>query len=280
MNTDQLFASIALLIDLAQKGEIDPWDVQVIEVIDRYLIKLLANYETAPPAYETDLSQSGQAFLSASMLVLFKANTLSVELNPVEQEELLALEEAILGQSRTHYDRHLSRRTAPLPPQKRAVTLIELIAQLQVMAVQKSLGEQEQDKPHRRRQVRPVSLTQLTRATLELAHQENLTEVAGKLDRVLTDYSQQFQEQSWLNLDQLVSLWHQQTNSLALPDSSHCDLAKGDRISVFWALLLLSAQSKVELEQEEFYQEIKIRTLTVPRVSDRQDTENFCQKNG
>ncbi len=49
MNTDQLFASIALLIDLAQKGEIDPWDVQVIEVIDRYLIKLLANQETAPP---------------------------------------------------------------------------------------------------------------------------------------------------------------------------------------------------------------------------------------
>ena len=276
MNADQLFASIALLIDLAQKGEIDPWDVQVIEVIDRYLIKLLANQETAPPAYETDLSQSGQAFLSASMLVLFKANTLSaLELNPVEQEEELLLEEAILGQSRTHYDRHLSRRTAALPPQKRAVTLIELIAQLQVMAVQKSLSEQEiYDKPNRRRQVRPVSLTQLTRATLELAHQENLTEVAGKLDRVLTDYSQQFQEQSWLNLDQLVSLWHQQTNSLALPDSSHCDLVKGDRISVFWALLLLSAQSKVELEQEEFYQEIKIRTLTVPGVSDRPATEN------
>ena len=279
MNADQLFASIALLIDLAQKGEIDPWDVQVIEVIDRYLIKLLSNQETAPPAYETDLSQSGQAFLSVSMLVLFKANTLSaLELNPVEQEEELLLEEAILGQSRTHYDRHLSRRTAALPPQKRAVTLIELIAQLQVMAVQKSLSEQEQDKPNRRRQVRPVSLTQLTRATLELAHQENLTEVAGKLDRVLTDYSQQFQGQSWLNLDQLVSLWHQQTNSLALPDSSQCDLAKGDRISVFWALLLLSAQSKVELEQEEFYQEIKIRTLTVPGVSDRQDPENFYEK--
>ena len=281
MNADQLFASIALLIDLAQKGEIDPWDVQVIEVIDRYLIKLLSNQETAPPAYETDLSQSGQAFLSVSMLVLFKANTLSaLELNPVEQEEeLLALEEAILGQSRTHYDRHLSRRTAALPPQKRAVTLIELIAQLQVMAVQKSLSEQEiYDGPNRRRQVRPATRAQLTRATLELAHQENLTEVAGKLDRVLTDYSQQSQGQSWLNLDQLVSLWHQQTNSLALPDSSQCDLAKGDRISVFWALLLLSAQSKVELEQEEFYQEIKIRTLTVPEVSDRPATENFYEK--
>ena len=138
MDADKLFASIALLIDLAQKGEIDPWDVQVIEVIDRYLIKLLANQETAPPAYETDLLQSGQAFLSASMLVLFKANTLSaLELNPVEEEEdLLAFAETTLGQSRTNYDRHLSRRTAALPPQKRTVTLVELITQLQLMAAQ------------------------------------------------------------------------------------------------------------------------------------------------
>lgn len=35
-----LSEGIALLIDLAQRGEIDPWDVQVIDVIDRYLSKL------------------------------------------------------------------------------------------------------------------------------------------------------------------------------------------------------------------------------------------------
>ncbi|MEL6130923.1 MAG: segregation/condensation protein A, partial [Cyanobacteria bacterium J06628_4] len=29
--------AIAFLIDLAEKGEIDPWDVQVIDVIDRFL---------------------------------------------------------------------------------------------------------------------------------------------------------------------------------------------------------------------------------------------------
>ena len=37
---------------------------------------------------------------------------------------------------------------------------------------------------------------------------------------------------------------------------------KSDRVGAFWALLLLSAQSKVELSQEEFYQEIKIRTIS------------------
>jgi segregation and condensation protein A len=34
-----------------------------------------------------------------------------------------------------------------------------------------------------------------------------------------------------------------------------------DRVGVFWALLLLSAQSKVELSQEEFYQDLKIRAI-------------------
>ncbi|MBE9014407.1 segregation/condensation protein A, partial [Pseudanabaenaceae cyanobacterium LEGE 13415] len=30
---------------------------------------------------------------------------------------------------------------------------------------------------------------------------------------------------------------------------------------VFWALLLLSAQSKVELSQDEFYQELRVKSL-------------------
>lgn len=286
MDADKIFASIALLIDLAEKGEIDPWDVQVIEVIDRYLIKLLANTENTPAAYETDLSQSGQAFLSASMLVLFKANTLSaLELNPVEADDELLGEfaEAKLGKSREHLEQHIRRRTAALPPQKRAVTLCELIAQLQLMATQASDSLQEpQAKPNRR--LRPASRAQITRATLELAHQENLTEVAGKLDRFLLGYSQQLPDRSWLNLDQLVNLWNQNgkttspSESRDLPSHHLTEVTEtellGDRVSVFWALLLLSAQSKVELEQEEFYQEIKIRTLTVP-VSDRARMEEL-----
>jgi hypothetical protein len=74
MDAAELLETIAHLIHQAEQGEIDPWDVQVIEVIDRYL-ELMAP-ETTRIGYEADLSQSGQAFLSASMLVLFKANTL------------------------------------------------------------------------------------------------------------------------------------------------------------------------------------------------------------
>ncbi len=287
MDADKLFAGIALLIDLAQKGEIDPWDVQVIEVIDRYLIKLLDSQDT-PSAYETDLSQSGQAFLSASMLVLFKANTLSaLELNPIaedfasDDDNLLAFAEATaLGKPRAHLEQHIRRRSAAVPPQKRAVTLSELITQLQLMA-QTSLTNQDYTKPSRPRHLRLASRAQITRATLELAHQENLTEVAVKLEQFLTGYVHPSHGQNWLNLDQLVHLWNRETSktnftpplsaSLDLADNSHTEKTNteliGDRISVFWALLLLSAQSKVELEQAEFYQEIKIR-ITAPVIGE------------
>lgn len=279
MDADKLFESIALLIDLAQKGEIDPWDVQVIEVFDRYLVKLFADRQLTASAYEADLSQSGQAFLLASMLVLFKANTLSnLELNPpdpVPDDELALVDADSIGiKPRERLEQQLHRRPAALPPQRRAVTLQELIEQLRLMANQMQ-SQQERDRPQPKRPLRSVSRAQITRATLELAHQENLTEVAGKLSQFLTNYSQGLrgQKQTWLNLEQLVELWTQEMPSYAakskLVDTSHP--AQGDRVGVFWALLLLSAQSKVELSQEEFYQELKIRTLEESAIAELQD---------
>ena len=51
--------AIALLIDLAQRGEINPWDVQVIEVIDRYLSTVALGNDTDLGRCDADLSQSG-----------------------------------------------------------------------------------------------------------------------------------------------------------------------------------------------------------------------------
>lgn len=278
MDAAKLFESIALLIDLAQKGEIDPWDVQVIEVIDRYLVKLFADRQLTASAYEADLSQSGQAFLLASMLVLFKANTLSnLELNPpdpVADDELVLADSDSTGiKPRDRLEQQLRRRPAALPPQKRAVTLQELIEQLRLMANQMQ-RQVESDRPQPKRPLRSVSRAQITRATLELAHQENLTEVAGKLSQFLTNYSQGLREQkqTWLNLEQLVELWTQEMPSYAAK-SKPADTSPpvSDRVGVFWALLLLSAQSKVELSQEEFYQELKIRTLEESAIGDLQD---------
>ncbi len=209
MDASELLETITLLIDQAERGEIDPWDVQVIEVIDRYL-ELMAP-EATERGYEADLSQSGQAFLSASMLVLFKANTLMQLSSAVDAEEgvaddaMLESEDGLLHHAhRLPLERQLRRRPAAMPPPKRRVTLQELIEQLQIMANQLKLV-QKVSKPVRPKRQPSV---QSMREALELAHQENLTEVAGELEQVLYLSARELPlEQNWLNLEQLVQLW-------------------------------------------------------------------------
>ncbi len=266
--------AIAVLIDLAQRGEIDPWDVQVIEVIDRYLSKLVLTGDSQENTGETDLSQSGQAFLWASMLVLLKADTLANQSSLEEDLELTDadadLDIANEYQLPLRLERQLRRRPAALPPKRRPVTLQELIAQLQQIA------EIEEKFPRHQPKRISQSRSQAARAIVQLAHQENLTEVATQLDQFLTAYWQDLaQEQDWLDLEQLLALWklasaasensaahHPSESASPLTDADSNHSETHDRVGVFWALLLLSAQSKVELSQEEFYQEIKIRAFT------------------
>jgi segregation and condensation protein A len=282
MDTAKIFEGIALLIELAKKGEIDPWDVQVIEVIDRYLSELISAQKITPGSCEADLSQSGQAFLLASLLVLFKANTLSELESPADEEpsadDLLWEGEDEAGTPlRLPLERQLSRRPAALPPQKRQVTLKELIDQLQLIATQLQLSQATlSTKTPRNRRLGTVSGTDTAAGSpLELAHQENLTEVAGELEQFFNRHSHQLlaQEHDWLDLEELVKLWIHTKQAALLTASNQygkqahpqfdCSLPpqRHERVSIFWALLLLSAQSKVELCQEEFYQEIKIRAL-------------------
>ncbi|WP_066382512.1 MULTISPECIES: segregation/condensation protein A [unclassified Anabaena] len=262
MDASELLETITNLIEQAQQGEIDPWDVQVIEVIDNYLE--LMTPKTTARGYEADLSQSGQAFLSASMLVLYKANTLmqlstaTDELEDVIDDTLIASENGLLQQGhRLQLERYLRRRPAAMPPPKRRVTLQELIEQLQIMANQLKQVEKV-SKPVRMK--RQPSIKTM-REALELAHQENLTEVAGELEQVLHCAARELLlAQNYLNLEQLVQLWTQ--TKQAHQNTSHHESENGHIVSVFWALLLLSAQSKVELFQEDFYQDIKIRLIT------------------
>lgn len=285
--------AISLLIDLAQRGEIDPWDVQVIEVIDRYLSTLPLGNDAELGYCDADLSQSGQAFLWASMLVLLKADTLARQEEP-EEAELTdgdeALDSTIEARLPLHLERHLRRRRAAPPPKRRPVSLQELIDQLQQMAAQ--LGEA----PLRSRTLRPrpQSRTQAAKAIAHLAHDENLTEIAAQLEAFLSRHWQKIsQGKDWLNLEQLLEWWtviptvSDEIDSLpySTVDGRGVPTANGnvsstgdslislqatvdtpessgsDRVGVFWALLLLSAQSKVELSQEEFYQDLKIRAL-------------------
>ncbi|MDY7021553.1 MAG: segregation/condensation protein A [Cyanobacteriota bacterium] len=274
ISLNKLSEGIALLIDLAKRGEIDPWDVQVIEVIDRYLSQLTPEQNSSPGQNFAELSQSGQAFLYASMLVLLKADSLVAVEESDEDGEMIAddefLDENGLNsiQRPQNLERQIRRRNVGKSPQKRRVTLQELIDQLQLMAT--ALAEQK--KRPRRRRNSSEDRAKTAKAIAELAHQENLTEMATQLEELL---SGQWSDLSvdWLDLEQLLVLW---TNAIA-PETLSIEPTEpveednkeensghqhhSDRVGIFWALLLLSAQSKVELTQEEFYKDIKVRTI-------------------
>jgi segregation and condensation protein A len=258
-------AAITLLIDLAQRREIDPWDVDVIKVIDRFfqdLEELSFN--------QTHLPQSGQAFLWASMLVSFKADTLEA-LAEDEQEEADVVEDPPTEEAETPHRRlpqklehHIRRRGSAPPPQKRRVTLSELITYLQ------ELGEQIQDTstPSRARS-RSSSQREKAQMITHLAHNENLTELATELETFLLQEISLFNsEELWMSLDELAARWKQQQTETTVENCFEPVTEKGNRVGLFWALLLLSAQSKVELSQAAFYQDLHLRFLWEKNTSD------------
>ncbi|MEL6385337.1 MAG: segregation/condensation protein A [Cyanobacteria bacterium J06626_18] len=266
--------AIAFLIDLAEQGEIDPWDVKVIDVIDRFL-KSLKTEPLTPSGpgrspYEASLSESGQAFLYASMLVLLKADTLVRA--EVDEAEAALEAEAFFEEAEGFVDmplprnleQHLHRRAIAPPPERRPVTLKELIDQLETIAAVIS----EQPPRVRARRARPQSKRQAVRAITQLAHQENLSEIAAALEAFLDQYWDALEEHlSWLNFEELLVEWpkHRPEMESHAPQSPE-EADKHERVGVFWGLLYLSAQSKVELSQEGFYQDLWVRNLN--RVPD------------
>jgi segregation and condensation protein A len=55
-----------------------------------------------------------------------------------------------------------------------------------------------------------------------------------------------------INFEQLLHWWSERNEE-----------KNQDKVGVFWALLLLSSQSKVELNQSEFYQDLHINVKRI-----------------
>ncbi len=235
--------AIALLIDLAERGEINPWDVQVIDVVDRFLSRLIVSDRR-------DLYDSGQAMLYASMLVLLKANSLSDIQSAYEEEDNLDddledLESATISDSMRlpkDFDKRLRRLPVALPPKARRITLEELIAQIEAIA---EIVDRKTSKPAKRQMQGKVARRNAMKAIAQLAHKENLSEMVTEIERYFLLHPHEEIEIS--------------------------DLAEvfNDRVGVFWGLLLMSSQSKVELFQSEFYGKIQIvPTIKVPSIKE------------
>ncbi|XTZ10086.1 MAG: hypothetical protein ACQZ3N_08240 [cyanobacterium endosymbiont of Rhopalodia yunnanensis] len=63
MTTFLASKTIASLIYLAQQGDIEPWNVQVIDVIDLFLNESDINHDLDLGYQQNNLQRAGQAFL-------------------------------------------------------------------------------------------------------------------------------------------------------------------------------------------------------------------------
>jgi len=231
--------AIALLIDLAERGEIDPWDVQVIDVVDRFLSRLIVSDRR-------DLYDSGQAMLYASMLVLLKANSLSESQLAYEQVEDISEDmddptSEVAGSMRLpmDFDKRLRRLPVALPPKARRITLEELIAQIEAIS---EIVDRKTSKPAKRQMQGKVARRAAMKAITQLAHKENLSEMVEEIEKYFQTHPNQE-----IEISDLAAVFN-------------------DRVGVFWGLLLMSSQSKVELHQTEFYGKIQIVPTLKPII--------------
>jgi len=243
--------AIRLLQEAAERGDLDPWDVDVIAVVDGFLDQLQVRMALPRLAsvhggsYEQDLAESSEAFLAASILVALKANMLERHVLPPEPE---GQEEDIFGDmgdldadesepmpglpQRT--EERLKRRLVAAPPLRRPVTLGELIQSLETMAEQ--LEQQDDGTSRSRRRAKAFSRRHAMAQVAALAHREKLPETTAALDRFLDHWTD-----GGGGFEGLVRAWAQ---------AAPADLDR-DRVGVFWALLFLCGQGRVDLRQEQ-----------------------------
>lgn len=264
--TDGSRVAIRLLQEAAERGDLDPWDVDVIAVVDGFLDQLqvrmaLPRLASGPGgSYEQDLAESSEAFLAASVLVALKARILEQDILPpdVDGDEEDVLDDGDdpeaggsepLPMLPLHAEEHLKRRLVAPPPLRRTMTLGELIRSLETMATQL---EQQEVASRRRNRTRPFSRRHAVAQVAALAHREKLPETTAALDRFLDHWAD-----GGGAFEELVCAWAQ-----VAPD----DLDR-DRVGVFWALLFLCSQGRVDLRQEQgLHGPLTIRVLPCPRI--------------
>jgi len=251
--TDGARLAIRLLQDAAERGDLDPWDVDVIAVVDGFLDQLRQRIEVPRlvaamgrgGSYEQDLAETSEAFLAASMLVSLKAEVLVAQTFPPEpladEDFFYDLDSEDQGwplspsmELPRRPERHLLRRPVAPPPLQRPVTLGELIRQLEDIAERL---EQEEGQRSKRQRSKRFSDRAVIEQVAALAHREKLPETTAALSQFLQQWPPSLE---WTGFEEVVRAW-----AAVAPE----DL-DSDRVGVFWALLFLCSQGKVELDQQ------------------------------
>jgi len=247
---------IKFLQDAAGKGELDPWDIDVISVIDSFLEQYTNTFNQSSNnqiSYHKDLAETSEAFFAASVLVNLKAQILESDVfkeNSSDFEDDFDVDDQDWIDQEfdipKYPEKYLRRRSIAQPILKRTTTLGELVSQLESIA---EVIETQDLLLMKRKKNKKYSDRALISQVKSLAHREKLPETTKELGKFIDGWEKALQ---WTDFEYLVEIWKTVVKN---------DLDK-DRLGVFWALLFLSSENKIEIKQiNSLYGPIQIKRI-------------------
>lgn len=234
---------IEILVSLAKTGKIDPWNIDIVDITDKYLAQLFQ-------MKSQNLRLTGRTLLFAAILLKLKSNVLeNIDINEFEgvNEEAEFNEFELNDDFEADYsqdyntnnvisiDEVLQRRTSVRLNRNRVVTLKDLIRQLEFYEMIDK--KQSLKNAHERAKRRVRSYANLSPDDIvNLAHDEY---IENGVQRLKENLEQIFRKEKKIELNELTLLGM-------------------DKIAAYISLLFLSAESDYELVQDEFYSDLYV----------------------
>lgn len=233
---------IGILVDMAKQGKIDPWNIDILDVTEKYLQRMIE-------MKSLNLRVASRTLLFASILCRLQSNVLAgltLEDFQDEPEDNLQYdddgfivdygdEEFVPTSNVVSFEDALQRRTSVRLNRNRVVTLKDLIKQLEFYEKLEKRASMKSAHERAKRHVRNYS--RLTPDEIvAMAHEEYIEESVLKLKD---------------NLEQIFS----RVDKIELNELTILGM---DKISAYLALLFLSRDTDYELEQEEFYSDLYV----------------------
>lgn len=251
---------IEILVNMAKQGKIDPWNVDIVEVTDKYLAHLFQSKAR-------NLKLTGRTLLFAAILLKLKSNVLEGidimdfepqhemdELNYDDDSELDYGEDYIPTSNVISIDEVLQRRTSVRLNHNRVVTLRDLIRQLEFYEMLDK--KQSLKNAHERAKRRVQNYARLSPEDIvNLAHDEY---IENGVQRLRANLEEILNRQDRIELTELTLLGM-------------------DRISAYVSLLFLTVDSDYDLVQDEFYSDLYVvkSPHKEPKAEEFQDEDNI-----
>jgi segregation and condensation protein A len=237
---------IEFLIKLAASGEIDPGDVDIIDVTDRFLKAIAA-------APKENLQQSGKVIFHASVLLRMKAEALLARrsLNAYDDGDdfldfgeddgspIFDANKQIVARQITLEDltNAIVRRANNRQNRQRKVTLDQLVTALR--EAEKIERARADRKPKNRINTTGYLEVNDVDDILHLAHDEDIEVTISKVERLFVQHLNPGESMDLVALLRLLG-------------------RRNDWVDAFLAVLFLSNAGKITLEQTDFYGPLQI----------------------